>query len=315
MFSIGFTIERTIRISKDIKTIFNMVSDFNTWRVWSPWLCQEPGCPLNITGNPGETGHRQAWNGQQIGLGEMILDTCRPNHQLGYQLSFIRPWKSRATVGFRFEKEAGGTRVTWTMQGSLPFYLFFMKKMMAAWIGCDYDRGLAMLKELAETGTVLSQTAAHGVTDREGLHYVGRKQACTMDDIGAVMENVFTDLHDQITNRRLPQPDIFFSIYHKCDMVRRHCEFTAGCGYYTPPEKLEISGMAHGRLPAHKAVHVTHTGPYRHLGNAWATAMGMQRSQKLKPNKAVPMYEIYVNDPQATDEAEIHTDIFIPVKA
>jgi len=46
------------------------------------------------------------------------------------------------------------TKVTWTMNGCVPIFLFFMIGMMKAWIGMDYERGLMMLKELAEKGKV-----------------------------------------------------------------------------------------------------------------------------------------------------------------
>ena len=36
------------------------------------------------------------------------------------------------------------------MEGTLPIFLFFMKKKMSAMVGSDYERGLAMLKELLE---------------------------------------------------------------------------------------------------------------------------------------------------------------------
>lgn len=43
------------------------------------------------------------------------------------------------------------------MDGKLPYFMFFMVKMMKNWIGMDYERGLAMLKEFIETGEVISR--------------------------------------------------------------------------------------------------------------------------------------------------------------
>ena len=65
MFSIKFDVERSITINQPVETVFKTVSDFNTWRIWSPWLCQEPECPVDISGAAGKTEHEQAC-GQQI---------------------------------------------------------------------------------------------------------------------------------------------------------------------------------------------------------------------------------------------------------
>jgi len=49
------------------------------------------------------------------------------------------------------------TRVTWSMQSSLPFFLFFMRKSFENFVGMDYDRGLRMLKEQLESGKISSR--------------------------------------------------------------------------------------------------------------------------------------------------------------
>lgn len=39
------------------------------------------------------------------------------------------------------------------MEGTLPIFLFFMKKKNSTMVGSDYERGLAMLKEVLEDKT------------------------------------------------------------------------------------------------------------------------------------------------------------------
>lgn len=200
------------------------------------------------------------------------------------------------------------------MNGTLPIFLFFMKKMMAAMVGCDYERGLNMLKEYIETGSVVSQITMKGVVDQTGFHYIGINQSCAMDDVASSMEQAFSKIRSEIENKSLSQPDIVLSIYHTFDMVRGHCEYTAACGYIQPPGQSVPEGMIEGQIKDHRALKVDHTGPYLHLGNAWSAAMGCQRTDKLKLNKSVSMYEIYVNDPHEVDENDLVTSIFIPVK-
>jgi len=73
MFSLGFRVKRSIVIEKPVDKVFSVVADFNSWRSWSPWLCQEPESRLTINGSPGSSGHRQEWEGQRIGSGTMQI--------------------------------------------------------------------------------------------------------------------------------------------------------------------------------------------------------------------------------------------------
>jgi outer membrane receptor for ferric coprogen and ferric-rhodotorulic acid len=103
----------------------------------------------------------------------------------------------------------------------------------------------------------------------------------------------------------LPPPDFQLSFYHTYDRVRRRCEYTAAFGYASPPDALLPEGYVGRDIGSHRALNVSHTGPYRHLGNAWSAAMGCQRSDKLKAHKTMP---------GAVDEKEIQTEIYLPVR-
>ena len=103
-----------------------------------------------------------------------------------------------------------------------------------------------------------------------------------------------------------------FSIYNKMDITKKTCIYTIGM----PVEAAaEIGhGVVCTERPACKALKLTHTGAYRHLGNAWATAISDMRYAKLKEDKKNPPFEIYINDPENTAEAALITEIYMPVK-
>ena len=311
MFSIPFTVEKSTTVNKSLADVFASVSDFKTWREWSPWLCQEPSCPVTVEGTAGEVGHSQAWDGDFIGSGKMVLAAATPNESLDYELTFLKPWKTHSKVGFRFRSAGDQTEVTWWMRGTLPFFMFFMKKMMSAWVGADYVRGLGMLKELLDSGTVQTRTDVQGVVDRNGLHYAGKRRSCSLAEVGPAMEKDLADLAKMVEGSKLPTPKDVFSIYHQYDPVKGKCEYTSGFLYESKPDA--VSGLETGTLPNHKALRVDHLGPYRHLGNAWSAAMGCVRS-KHKRNKSVPMYEVYGNNPHEVPEDELKVEIFVPVK-
>jgi DNA gyrase inhibitor GyrI len=66
-------------------------------------------------------------------------------------------------------------------------------------------------------------------------------------------------------------------------------------------------------LPDMKVHRVLLTGPYRHLGTAWATQVMYQRAKKFKSKKGLVPFEVYLNNPQDTEEKELKTAVCFPV--
>lgn len=316
MFDLPFTVERSIEIEKDVATVYAKLADFKTWRDWSPWLSQEPDCAVHVSANPGQPGHGQEWNGEFIGSGNMRLIGAKENETLEYDLFFLKPWKSHSQTGFRLETSGQNTRVTWWMKGTVPIFLFFMRKMMSVYVGGDYERGLEMLKAYLEDGRVPSLTQVGDVSAREGFYYVGFRHTCSVAEVGPAMGHDFEHLGELVKDGKIPPGKFGFSIYHKFDMVRDVVEYTSGFGGPTEPDVPGVTdqpGLVTGHLPAHRALQVSHTGSYRFLGNAWSAAMGCARSLH-KVNKKLDMYEVYINNPGEVDDKDLKVEIYLPVK-
>ncbi|MBK26273.1 MAG: hypothetical protein CME70_19900 [Halobacteriovorax sp.] len=314
MFSIPLIISKSIEINKPAPEVFDYLSDFKNWQTWSPWICMEPSCPVSFEGNPTELGHRQSWDGKFIGSGTMSLIKIIPNKVLSYDLRFLKPWKSESKTQFVFEETSAGTKVTWNMQGSLPFFLFFFKKMMTALITMDYDRGLNMLKEVLETGSTTTKTSYDGVTSQDSFHYVGIRRTCKMDDMPSSMEEDFQTLNKLIEDGKIKSPKLGLSFYHKYDFVKSECDYTSGYIIEEPAINSTELNLVSGTVKSHKGLKVKHLGPYKHLGNAWTAAQTIMRSQKMKCQKGIHPYEIYRSMPGKVLDTEIETDIYIPVK-
>lgn len=313
MFSLPFHTKRSILIQKPISEVFDFIANFENWKSWSPWLCQEPDCPTNITGHPQEVDHSQSWDGRRIGTGNMKLVSLEAPQSLKYEINFLKPWKSHSKVEFQLNSSNGQTEVTWLMDGTVPIFMFFLRKMMSAWVGSDYDRGLNMLKDILETGVVHSKVEVKEQdVQQDSFHYLGKYTSCAISDIGPMMEKDFQQLNADVQEGKVTEPDIFFSFYHKWDLVNGRCEYTAGLGYKNKPK--ENSSYKYGHIREHQAFNVNHIGSYKHLGNAWSTLIGCQRSLKKKAAKDISMYEVYANDPNEVAEKDLVTQLYLPLK-
>ncbi len=302
-------ISKSILINAPADKVFGVISDFNHWTAWSPWLIQEPEATVKVASDA----KSYSWEGDRIGSGNMRIAAEAKNQSVDYDLNFLKPWKSEAKVRFELSQKEAGTKVSWLMDSSLPFYLFWMKKMMTAYVGMDYERGLAMLKDYVEDGEVHSKLDFKKTSNYDGCQYIGIKESCTKETLGPSMSGAFEKLWKFMgENSDLVAGDAF-SIYHKWDMVNNKIEYTSGIPVKNLPADLPAEFKV-GEIPETKIYTVAHTGPYAHLGNAWATLYNMQQNKTIKVNKKIHPFETYVNKPGEVPDNELVTEIHFAVK-
>lgn len=302
-------IDKSIILSASVEKVFGILTDYNHWSPWSPWMITEPGVKMTVA--PDTKSYE--WEGKRTGSGNMKITSEVKDKRVDMDLNFIKPWKSQAKVWFLVEETEGGTRVSWLMDSHLPFFMFFFKNMMVALIGMDFERGLLMLKDYAETGSVNSKLEFRGFGEFVGSQYVGIKTKTSMNEMSAAMMNDFTKLQGFIEQNPDLYTGLMFSQYHKFDFGSGKVEYTAGLGVKSIPERLP-EGVLSGSLPACKTHTIRHIGPYQHLGNAWTTASMMVRGKEFKTIKGIHPFEIYINNPSNAGEKDLITDITFAAK-
>ncbi len=303
-------IDKSIEINAPVEKVYKAIHDFHHWEAWSPWLIQDPKASVSVR----DDGKYFEWTGSRTGQGNMTVLHESENQSVDYDLTFLKPWKSKAKVYFRCEGDNGRTKVSWSMDSSLPFFLFWMKKSMIAFVGSDYERGLALLKDYIEDGKVHSKLEFKGYEEYPGCTYVGIQRETTLTKLGPDMQSDFEKIGG-FANRHSSLIDgSSFSIYHKWDMVNQKASYTAGIPVKELPAEIP-SEMSSGNIPATKVYTVRHIGPYKHLGNAWSTLYIMERNKEIKCDKSIHPFETYVNMPGEVPEEELMTDIHFPVKS
>ena len=305
-----YSVSRSIVIERDPGSVFDTLADYNTWSTWSPWLCAEPDAKVTVSDNSNSVGSMYAWEGEITGAGELEHLQLEPGRSIRDEIRFKRPFKSTSSVGFDFEPAGDGTKVTWTMDGSLPWFMFWMKPMMESFIGMDYERGLSMLKEWSETGTILSDTQAKGVQSVGPFRMAGIKNQCDFSKIGQMMGQDFQRATDEFERHGVPVDKGAMSVYHKFNIKQMTMEYT--CGFMVD-QPVNIEGVNNWEIPVTQALRVDHVGSYQNLGNAWSAANQIARYKKLKQSR-VGTFEIYRNDMSDTKPADLITEIYLPLK-
>ncbi|MGF1451853.1 MAG: SRPBCC family protein [Opitutales bacterium] len=306
----SYSVERSVLVGAPASAVFARVRDFRQWPEWSPWLRAEPEAKLTFA----DDGTSYAWEGDVVGSGSITRVEERTDEQLVMRLQFLKPFRSVATTTLAFASEGAQTRIAWRMEGAMPWFLFWMIPMMKGWIAMDYDNGLAMLKDLAETGVVPLKLTFRGVKPYPSA-------TCLMidaeggpaDSVGEAMRPVMEQLGPHLRAPATAPAGAPFTVYREFAPAKNHCAFTVGYPLASspaePPEGARIV-----ERPAGRAYLLEMVGPYRHLGTAWSAAMAHQRAKKFKADAKVPPFEIYENDPETTAEHELLTRIHLPAK-
>lgn len=307
-----YHVSRSIMIDADPQRVYDTVADFGTWTTWSPWLCCEPDAEVTVTHNPNSVGSVYKWSGKVVGAGEIEHRELQPGSLIDQQIRFLRPFKSVSRVYFEVKPAGDQSKITWHMQGSLPFFLFWMKSSLETFIGMDYERGLKMLKELIETGRVQATTKIQGIETVGPMRVMGVRAQSRMNECGELMKDAFHKSAEDLQAAGVNLDREVLTVYHATDLKKRTFDFTAG--FVVPEDAPPVAGLSDVRVPSTSAFCVQHEGSYDHLGNAWTAAYKNIEGRKLKANKKIPALEIYRNNPEETPEAELQTDIIVPIR-
>lgn len=301
-------VRRETRIAAPLAKVYSLVSDLHQWAPWGPWLNIDPQATVDVATD----GKSYRWQGPRTGEGEMRIVSEQSERSIDVDLRFFKPFKSRAQVRFEFEAVEPGSAVSWTMRSSLPFFLVFFVKSMKTMLGMDFERGLRMLKDLAQTGSIPSHTEETGPTNFAGGPFLGLTSHVALDELTSAMKRDFLRLTTTLETLGISQAGPAFSLYKTWDMAKARATYTAGILLPSLPDQTP-AGFETGMLPMQKTFVLTHVGPYHHLGNAWSRGMTMGQRKEFLQSKKLPPFEFYSSlNPES--DAATRTEIHFPLR-
>jgi len=150
-----YTVTRTTTIEAPAARVHALVNDFHEWPKWSPWEDLDPDLRRTYSGPDAGAGAAYAWEGNtKAGKGDMTISADAPQ-QVDVDLHFEKPFRSRSRIELALTPVGDtSTTVEWRMHGELGgvMRLFSIVKSMDSLMGPDFEKGLARLKRVAESG-------------------------------------------------------------------------------------------------------------------------------------------------------------------
>lgn len=307
-----FDVQRSITIDAAAASVFDAVRDFKRWPEWSPWLIHEPATRLEFGPQTDEPGGWYSWDGQRIGAGRITHTAMDSPRSIEQRIEFTRPFKALNDVCWTFADEAGGTRVTWSMRGRMPFLFRFLVGRMSAMVGKDFELGLAMLRGRIDPSSEHPVLEFRGVVERAPQTCLAERFSGHFDDLKSAMERAYPALIDTATASGEPLLGPPLAIYHRVDPERR----TTDCAIAVPiADATPRGGFVATECPGGRYFAVSLRGSYAFLELAWPAALSDVRMRKLKHDRSRPFLEIYENDPrQVAGSNDYLTSLLVPIR-
>ncbi len=305
----AYTVQQEMILQVSPEDLFAHVRNFHHWPIWSPWTSLDPDIELSIS----DSGESYSWKSDLVGIGSIELSSEVPGSELRHRLRFEKPFKAECSTHFSFHPHDAACLIRWRMEGSLPFFLFWMKQQMVCGMEMDFQRGLLRLKSLVETGQVPSHLSYPGEEQLPAQPYFAMERRCAMSEIGDMMPKDFAALHEEMQRRKLEATGPAFCSYLDWSATRKECVYRVCMPLNEPLEDAQAPWVSATR-PAARCFRIRHEGAYPFLGDAWAAGFNRIRGGSLKQNKSVPPFEVY--ERMATDEAELspQTLIHFPIR-
>jgi hypothetical protein len=149
-----YQVERSATINAPAPVVFGLVNDFHKWDSWSPWAKLDPNMKASYDGAPAGNGAMYSWSGNdKVGEGKMTIMESRPSDLIKIKLEFIKPFAATNATDFVFTPAGNATNVKWTMSGDNNFIgkAFSLFMNMDKMVGGDFEKGLARMKQVAES--------------------------------------------------------------------------------------------------------------------------------------------------------------------
>jgi Polyketide cyclase / dehydrase and lipid transport len=147
-----FQVQRSTNIKATPEKIHPLINDLRAFNRWSPYEQKDPAMKRSYSGPESGKGAAYAWDGnKEVGKGQITIADTSPS-KITLNLDMHDPFEAHNVVAFTLVPVGDSTKVTWAMQGKMPYLakimcLFFdMDKM----VGGDFANGLANLKAIAE---------------------------------------------------------------------------------------------------------------------------------------------------------------------
>ncbi|MFY0603191.1 MAG: SRPBCC family protein [Flavobacteriaceae bacterium] len=314
-----YDISRSKVIKAPVSNVYNIVNEMRTWEQWGPWHDEDSTIVVTYGNITSGVGAYNSWTSKD-GPGNMKTVNVIQNERIEQKMQFgdFEP----SDVIWKFKEVDGATEVTWQMkEKSAPFIFKMFAAFTGGWdamLGTMEARGLENLEKVVEEQLKIENSyrlSEVEVINFEGKTFIGYYHKAKIGDINEMMKLFEADIPKagaHALKNNLKYTDFVpASVYQKWDQKTGETEFYIGV--LLQKDIKAAKGMSKIKLPKGSAAIISKFGKYG-IGDQKAHIAIDKYMSANKLNKAWPIWELYVNDPQTVMPQDIQTDIYYSIK-
>lgn len=304
-------VERSIVIERPIEEVFDETVDFNTFINWNPWTKMESVLDFRVVSSEPLIGSKVEWNGDTIGKGYLERTKIETNKLIESDLIFIQPWETRAKDIMIFEPVTKGTKVRWQNHMALEYpFGRYMSLIMDAFLGTDFEKGLASLKVYCDTAV---KTRMYPISIQQSkskyYYFINDSSGFDSKDIERKLGKAFGELSEFFAKNQLAPEGAPLAI------TKNHNEkfwvFDAAMMAKDTSVPTKKSRISTAYMPEMQVLKCEFVGPY---SNAYLAYKQIHRYMDIEGYKpAGNPWEEYISDPSKVAQDKLRTNIYYPI--
>jgi effector-binding domain-containing protein len=310
-------IERSAVIEAPQATVFVLVNGFRSFNRWSPWYDRDPNADFSYDGPDYGVGSKMMWSSQQsdVGSGSQEIIASEPYQSVRTHLDFGQ--KGTAEAYFELEADDTGTQITWGLDTEFGWDLVgrYFGLMFYRIVGAEYEKGLANLKEVAESMPGVDWSGLNVqivIVDSFSMAYADGNSSWERADIAQALGAAYSQVRAFMNKHKLEQSGPPLAVTRLATDEEWH--FEAGIPLVAAPasEPTEDAQVFVRDTYAGKAVRAIHVGSYAGISDtieeidAYIAAFGLEKNGNL--------WEEWISDPGTTPEDRLITNICMPIR-
>lgn len=296
-------------------TVFALVNDMQRANLWAPVAVADPNARVVYAGPARGEGSTVTWDGSIAGSGTQTISLSQPYERIETTINAGEDGESH--TAFEFAEGAGFTRVSWRFEHDYGLNIVgrYVGLMITGVIRQEFEKHIESLRELAETlpradfsGVEIEQL----VVESMDIAYLRTRSAPAAGSTSEAMGEALFEVLYFIDENNLAEAGAPLSIARAFDGAQLSFDSAIPVRGLTSDTARDGDGVRIGQTYAGPVLRVKHVGSYRRLGEthrkiaAYIAALGIERNGDS--------WESYVSDPTKTDEAELLTYIYYPVR-
>jgi effector-binding domain-containing protein len=310
-------IERSISINRPANMMFELLNGYRYYNEWSPWAERDPQAEFVVSGPDTGVGARLSWIGDPhlVGSGWQEIVASKPYEEINIKLDFDA--QGIADTGFKLVSEGDATQVTWFFDSDLTKGVNFIDSFLARyfgllfdrWVGGDYERGLANLKQYAESLDLseFSQIEIERVNVlSQDILFVTSSSSQESTDVAQAMAAAYAEISAFMNINAIKitgQPMAITRAWQEGGY-----QFDAAIPVDFIPAQLS-GNINSGLSPAGPAVRAVHHGAYDQMMPTYEKLAAYMSAHGL--SQGTVSWEHYVTDPGNTEQQDMITHIYI----